>query len=371
MRADGSRASPRERFAIHGRMTASPIRIALTGAGFGARIQVPGFRRSGRFEVVALVGRDLERTRRVATELDVSHAFDSLAAALAAVECDAVSISAPPAAHAEQALTALAAGKHVLCEKPMARDLVEARAMVAAARSAGVVALVDHEFRFHPSRAALARLVRSGEIGEPRLLVAHDDLSLYVAPHRTAPAWWFDAEAGGGWLGASGSHLIDAAQVWLGPIASVLGVVERLGAPGTADDTFTLITGFASGARGVLHQSAAVLGPRSSALRIAGSEATAWLDDEWKLWIARRGSDPVLAPIPDDLALPPVDVPRSAGPFATRELPCFVRQADAFAAAIDGRPFADPAAATFEDGLSVQAVMDAARRGEWTEVATR
>jgi predicted dehydrogenase len=347
-------------------MTQAAIRVVVTGAGFGARIQVPGFRRSGRFEVVALVGRDLERTQRVASDLDVPHAFASLAAALAAVDCDAVSISAPPAAHAEQAITALAAGKHVLCEKPMARNVAEAEAMVAAARDAGVVALIDHEFRFHPARAALARLIRSGGVGEPRLLVACDDLSLYVAPHRSAPAWWFDADAGGGWLGASGSHLIDAAQVWLGAIGNVLGVVERLGAPGTADDTFTVIADFASGARGVLHQSAAVLGPRSSSLRIAGSEATAWLDDEWRLWIARAGSEPALAPIPDDLALPAIDVPRSAGPFAARELPCFVRQAEAFAAAIDGRPPTDPAPATFEDGLVVQRVMAAARRREWT-----
>jgi predicted dehydrogenase len=344
------------------------IRIVLTGAGFGARIQVPGLRRSGRFEVAALVGRDLERTRRVAAELDVPHAFDSLEAALGAVDCEAVSISAPPAAHAEQALLAIAAGKHVLCEKPMARDVAEAESMLAAARAAAVVALLDHEFRFHPARATLARLLRSGDLGDPRLLVAFDDLSLYVAPHRSAPAWWFDAEAGGGWLGASGSHLIDAAQVWLGPIRSVLGVVERLGAPGTADDTFTLTVDFASGARGVLHQSAAVLGPRSSALRIAGSEGTAWIDEEWRLWIARRGTEPALAPIPDDLALPALEVPRSAGPFAARELPCFVRQAEALAAAIDGRSFTDPTPATFADGLATQRVMAAARLREWTTI---
>src|SRR5262245_31709072 len=133
-----------------GTTSPSSIRVVVTGAGFGARIQVPGFRASGRFEVVALVGRDLERSRRVAAELAVPRAFASLAEALGAVDADAVSISAPPAAHAEQALLAIAAGKHVLCEKPMARDVAEAEAMAGAARAAGVVALIDHEFRFHP-----------------------------------------------------------------------------------------------------------------------------------------------------------------------------------------------------------------------------
>jgi len=345
---------------------ASPIRVVVTGAGFGARIQVPGFRASGRFEVVALVGRDLERSRRVAAELGVPRAFTSLGDALGAVESDAVSVSAPPAAHAEQALLAIAAGKHVLCEKPMARDVAEAEAMADAARAAGVVALIDHEFRFHPARALLARILAAGELGTARLLVACDDLSLYVAPHRTAPSWWFDAAQGGGWLGASGSHLIDAARVWLGEMRRVIGVVERLGAPGTADDTFSLLVEFAGGTRGVLHQSAAMLGPRASSLRIAGSEGTAWLDEEWRLWTARPGREPTLEPVPADLLGPAVDIPKSAGPFAARELPCFLRQAEAFADRIEGRPRSGPEPATFDDGVAVQRVMAAARRGEWT-----
>jgi predicted dehydrogenase len=353
-------------------MTDRRIRVVVTGGGFGARIQVPGLRLSGRFEVVALVGRDGARTERLAAELGIPHAFSALPDALAAVDPDAVSVAAPPAAHAEQVLAALAARKHVMCEKPMARSLAEAETMEAAARAAGVVALIDHEFRFHPGRAGLARLIARGDLGEPRLMVAFDDLSLYVAPHRSPPTWWFDAAAGGGWLGASGSHLIDATRVWLGEVRRVIGAVERLGAPGSADDTFSLLVELASGARGVLHQSAAMLGPRSSSLRIAGSEGTAWLDEEWRLWVARRSGEPAPEPIPSDLVLPELAVPRGAGPFASRELPCFVRQARAFADAIEGRadrgPVGqDPAPATFADGLAVQRVMEAARSGEWSE----
>ena len=78
---------------------------------------------------------------------------------------------------------------------------------------------------------------------------------------------------------------------------------------------------------------------------------------------ARASGDPELVPIPDDLVLPVVEIPPGSGPFAARELPCFVRQANAFADAIEGRSTAGPAAATFADGLAVQRVMEAARAG--------
>jgi predicted dehydrogenase len=340
---------------------ASPIRVVVTGAGFGARIQVPGFRASGRFEVVALVGRDLERSRRVAAELGVPRAFTALGAALGAVDADAVSVPAP-AAHAEQARD----------RGRQARPLREADAATSRRPSHGGRRTRRQGRRADrsqfPSTPLLARILAAGDLGTPRLLVACDDLSLYVAPHRTAPSWWFDAAQGGGWLGASGSHLIDAARVWLGEMRRVIGVVERLGAPGTADDTFSLIVEFAGGTRGVLHQSAAMLGPRASSLRIAGSEGTAWLDEEWRLWTARPGREPILEPIPADLLGPAVDIPKSAGPFAARELPCFLRQAEAFADRIEGRPRSGPEPATFDDGVAVQRVMAAARRGEWTDL---
>lgn len=353
-------------------MSQRRFRIAITGTGFGVRIQAPGFRLSNRFEVVALVGRDSAKTKQIAAEHEIPHAFTDIAEALAAVDVDAVSVAAPPAVHAQHVLAALAAGKHVMCEKPMARNVAEAEAMVSAARAAGVVALIDHELRFHSARATLARLIASGDLGEPRLLVAFDDLPLYVTPYRSAPPWWFDAAAGGGWLGASGSHLIDAARIWLGEMRRVVGSVDRLAASGSADDTFSLLVEFASGARGALHQSAAMIGPRSSSLRIAGSEGSAFLDQDWNLWLSRRGdaptAEPTRAPIPADLALPVVEIPKTSGPFAARELPCFIRQAEAFADAIEGRPQAGPAPATFSDGLAVQRVMDAARTGQWVEL---
>jgi predicted dehydrogenase len=338
------------------------LRVAVVGTGFGARIHVPGLRSAG-CEVTALVGRDAARTRHVAERLGVPSAHTALADALDTV--DAVAIATPPGTHAALAVEAARAGKHVLCEKPMATTSAEATAMCEAVDTAGVVALIDFEFRFHPSHAGLARMVARGDLGVPQLLVAIDALPLYVAPYKTPPAWWYDADAGGGWLGASGSHLVDATRTWLGEIAALTAMVDTLGA-GSADDTFAMLLRTASGARAVLEQSAAVLGPRAQLLRLSGSEGTAWIDEAWDLWRAGRAGEPARVPVEADLALPAGDVPPGSGPFASRELPSFARMATAFRDAVRGVPVGAVAPATFADGLACQRILDAAREASRT-----
>jgi len=339
------------------------IRIAVVGAGFGARIQVPGFRASGRFEVVALVGRDPDRLARAAARCGVDRVCRSLDEALALPDLHAVSITTPPAAHAAAAIAAARAGLHVLCEKPMARTVAEAEAMCAAAR--GVVALVDHEFRFDPARAMLARLIERGDLGTPQLITAITTMPHYIGPWRPPPAWWFDADLGGGWLGACGSHWIDALRVWLGEITDVTAVVDAHAPPPSsvarrADDTYTVLFRVLGGAHGVLQQSAATWGRRFEALRIAGGDGTCWIDGN-ELWHANRSEPGAVVAIPDDLRLPEIPTEPWMGPFAAVELPAFVRQAEQFADMIEGRTPTGPRAATFADGLACQRVMEAAR----------
>ncbi len=347
------------------------IRIVVVGAGFGARIQVPAFRASGRFEVVALVGRDPDRLARAAARCGVERTCRTLEEALAIPDLRAVSIATPPATHAGAVVAAARAGLHVLCEKPMARTVAEADAMCDAARN--VVALVDHEFRFDPARAMLARLIGRGDLGTPHLVTAISTMPLYVDPWRPPPAWWFDAAEGGGWLGACGSHWIDALRVWLGEIADVTALIDaRAPAPAgiarQADDTYALLFRTRDGAQGVLQQSAATWGDRFETLRIAGSDATCWIAGG-RLWRAGRDGHEAAVDIPDDLRLPEVATAPWMGPFAAVELPAFVRQAEHFANLIDGLPVGHAAPATFADGAACQRVMDAARTastdGRW------
>jgi predicted dehydrogenase len=283
----------------------------------------------------------------------------------------AVSITTPPAAHAEAVVAAARAGLHVLCEKPMARTAAEAETMCAAARD--VVALVDHEFRFDPARAALARFIERGDLGTPRLVTAITTMPLYVDPWRQPPPWWFDADLGGGWLGACGSHWIDALRVWLGEITAVTALLDARAAapPGVArqaDDTYTVAFRTRDGAQGVLQQSAAVWGRRFETLRIAGSEATCWIADG-QLWRAGRDGRETAVDVPADLRLPEIATAPWMGPFAAVELPAFVRQAERFADLIDGRPTGRPGPATFADGAACQRILDAAREasvsGRW------
>ena len=151
------------------------IAIAVVGTGFGARIQVPALRASGRFDVVALVGRRRDHTAELAARLGVPGALTRCDEALALPGLQAVSVATPPDTHAAYAVAAASAGLHVLCEKPMARTLAEAQAMLAAVRAAGVVGMIDHEFRFDPSRAMLTRLLRAGALGAPRLVTDPGD----------------------------------------------------------------------------------------------------------------------------------------------------------------------------------------------------
>ena len=167
----------------------------------------------------------------------MARTFDSLADALADPDVHVVSIATPPHTHAPLAIEACRAGRHVLCEKPFALDALEAESMCAAAEHAGVVALVGHEFRWAPDRALAARALAGGAIGEPRLATLVQYVPLVADPDARVPEWWFDETRGGGWLGASGSHIVDQVRTWFGEIASVERDAADGGAPRTRPRT--------------------------------------------------------------------------------------------------------------------------------------
>jgi predicted dehydrogenase len=341
----------------------------VVGTGFGTRVHVPALRAAG-FDVVALVGRDPDRTARRAARADVERSFASIDAALASdARFDVVTIATPPATHESIAVAALAAGRHVVCEKPFAIDARAARAMVDAARAAGTVALVGHEFRWATDRATVARAIAAGAIGEPRVASLVQYVPLVADPAALVPEWWFDADSGGGWLGASGSHVVDQIRTWLGEFESVsatLGVTSRRPGAGThgAEDTFTVRFRLRSGVDGVMQQTAAAWGPMSGMTRVAGTRGSVWIDGEGA-WIADAdGTRPL--PVDADLALPPAeaisDDPRHR--YTHLELAPYTQLLRSLRAAVDGTPLADSspvAVPTFADGLASVEVLDAIR----------
>jgi predicted dehydrogenase len=126
---------------------------------------VPGLRRAARNEVVAIASRDAEVGRRVADELAIPTAHGSYEALLADPQVDAIYIPLPNHLHAEWSIAAARAGKHVLCEKPLALSVADGERMVAAAEDAGVVLMEAFMYRHHPSWVAARQLVADGRIG--------------------------------------------------------------------------------------------------------------------------------------------------------------------------------------------------------------
>lgn len=149
----------------------------LSTASIAREKWIPGVRSGRRGEVVAIGSRDPDLARRVAAELGIPRAHDSYEALLADREVDAVYIPLPNHLHLRWALAAAEAGKHVLCEKPLALSSLEAERMVGAAEAAGVLLMEAFMYRLHPSWVSTLELVASGRIG--RLLAVQSWFSYY------------------------------------------------------------------------------------------------------------------------------------------------------------------------------------------------
>src|ERR1700722_16192704 len=188
------------------------LRIGIVGAGFGAIGHLPALRNHPRFEVVAIASPS--SAAGIAREAGLPYAFSSCEEMLAGCSVNVVTIASPPFAHAGNVIAALAAGKHVLCEKPFALGTADAQAMLEAATSAGTACGVAHEFRFLPQIQALKELAAHGHLGELRNLEITLLRSSLRRDERRPRSWWFEAQRGGGLAGAVLSHMIDQAS-WL------------------------------------------------------------------------------------------------------------------------------------------------------------
>ncbi len=349
-------------------MSGAQLKALVAGTGFGCRIQVPALRGAG-FEVVGLIGSDPARTAERAAANGISGAFTDLGAAIAATGADVVAISTPPHSHGALTLQALSRGCHVLCEKPFARDVSEAKVMLAAAEGAGKVHMLGHEFRYIPQRAAVGWAIDQGLIGEPRTVSMVQLLPHIPVYESQMPGWWFDPAEGGGWLGASMPHLADQLRTWLGEFTSLsasLGAVTLRRGP--VDDTFSLRFGMEGGIEGVIQYCAGVYGPMMDLAHVAGTEGSIWTEGAGIKIADRNGTRD--HPIPDELALPPAPLvggdPRHQEArwrsLVAIELAPYTMLCRAFRAEILGEPSPSPVVpATFADGVAAMEVIDAVR----------
>ena len=363
--------------------------VAVVGTGFGILTHARGLAAAG-FDVSYLVGRDPRRTAERAERFGIRHATTTFVEALADPDVHAVAIATPPHTHAPLALEAIGAGKHVICEKPFARDAAEARVMLEAAEAAGVVHALGTEFRWATGQELLRRVVRDGVIGEPRAATFLLHMPLLAHPGTEVPDWWSDASQGGGWLGAHAPHVVDQIRTTLGEFEGVSAALQRLAPHGwTAEDSYSVRFRLRSGVEGIMQSSAGDFGPMLVTTRIAGTTATVWLEGEGVAVADASGTRQV--DVPADLLLAPPDPP-PADLMVTAydlmhstgiDLAPFTRMAEVFrdrilsteaggAVAGGGVPAADPPLATFADGVANMAVLDAIRRsaatGAWEVV---
>ena len=171
------------------------LRWGLIGTSTIAAEHMIGAFRANGGEVVAVMSKDADRAAKYAREHGIGHATASLANLVSSKEIDAVYISTTNDLHRDQVFAAAAAGKHVLCEKPLAMTLADARAMVAECRKRGVVMGTNHHLRNAATHRAMRAAIKEGRIGKP--LFARVFHSVYLPPH--LQGWRLDRpEAGGG-----------------------------------------------------------------------------------------------------------------------------------------------------------------------------
>lgn len=346
----------------------NPLRALVVGTGFGCRIQTPALQGAG-FEVAGLVGTDPQRTQERARLAGVPRGFTDLGEAIDATGADVVVISSTPHTHARLSIQALESGCHVLCEKPFAADGDEARAMLEAARKTGKVHMIGHEFRFEPQRATFAKAIADGMIGDPKFVSMITLIPQIPFSEGEMPAWWFDPEEGGGWLGALGSHVFDQLRLWVGEFASVSGSLSTLTATrGPVDDSFTVHFQTKNGAEGVIQSSAGTFGPMLDVSRVSGSQGTLWTeggavhfagrDGMRELEVAEEYALPEQPPVGGD---PRFDSDRWRT-LVTVELAPYTALCQSLKAQILGEQPASPLpAASFEDGVACMDIMDAIR----------
>jgi predicted dehydrogenase len=276
------------------------LNVALFGYKFMGRTHSNAYRQVGPFmspplapRMKVLCGRDADAVARAAGTLGWEESATDWREVVARDDIDLVDISTPGDSHAEIAIAAAEAGKAILCEKPLANTLPEAKAMLAAVEKAGVINMLCHNYRRAPAVMLAKRMIDAGELGE----IYHyrgTYLQDWVVDPELPLLWRFQKEkSGSGALGDIGSHSLDLAHFLVGEIAEISGdlatfIKERpllddptSSGPVTVDDAATALVRFADGAIGTIEGTRLALGRKNhNRFEINGSKGSLAFDLE-------------------------------------------------------------------------------------------
>ena len=258
------------------------VRIALLGTKFMGKAHSNAFSRVGQFfdpkaaAVMSVIcGRDPKATAEMAERFGWHEASTDWKAVVRRKDIDLVDVATTGNTHKEMVLAAAAAGKHILCEKPLANTLAEARAMLAAVKKAKVLHMVGFNYRFVPAIAMAKRMIQQGKLGrifEWRAQYLQD----WIVDPKFPMVWRLDKkQAGSGALGDIAAHSIDLARYLIGEIDEVVGMTQTFiserRVPGTGkkakvtvDDAAAFLARFKNGVMGTFEASRFATGRKNS-----------------------------------------------------------------------------------------------------------
>lgn len=375
------------------------IGAAVIGTGFIGTVHIAALRRLG-VRITGVLGSGPARGAERAAALGVARAYGSLNALLSDPEVQVVHVTSPNVAHYDQVMQILAAGRHVICEKPLAMTSAQSAQMLAAARASGRIAAVCYNTRFYPLNQHARGMVAAGELGDIRLITGQFHQDWLAKP--TDWNWRLEVATGGPLRSVSdiGTHWVDLTSFVAGMRATAvfaelatfiperqkpLGPVETFTATKGAteprriatDDAATILIRYPNGARGAVSTSQVSHGHKGSLnWDIAGSAASAaWsAATSDQLWIGHRDA-------PNQILQRDPSLMNAMGAAAS-SLPGGHSEGffDTFHALFGqvyrdvSRGRASPASsyASFEDGhhemLLCDAVLQSARDGRWVDV---
>lgn len=253
------------------------IGFGIVGTGFIAKTHLDSLRTIPGVEVVAVADVDELRGQAFAEENHVGRVYPSHVAMLADPAVQAIVIGVPNCYHARIALDAFEAGRHVICEKPLALTLEDGRAMIAAARRRGLVLAYAEELCFIPKFIKAKKLMESGGIGRPYLV---RQCEKHAGPY--SPWFWKEEEAGGGILMDMGCHAIECIR-WMVGKKKVKSVFAHMGTYlhreiTREEDHVLVVMEFEDGTVGQAESSWALKGGMDSTLEVFGTEGVVYAD---------------------------------------------------------------------------------------------
>ena len=346
--------------------TPHQVGVAVVGTGFGQKIHIPGFQHHPRTEVVAVYNRDLSKAKQIADANKIFYAYNDLDKILSLPEVDAVSISTPPFLHYDMAKKVLEAKKHLLLEKPMAMNVNQVKELYHLAEAQEVVAIADFEFRYVPAWQLLAEHLKDDYVGKKRLIKIDWLVTSRANPKRDWN-WYSRQDAGGGALGAVGSHAFDYISWLFGPVARLCGylncaIPERPDhndggkmKPVDADDTCLIMLELADGTPVQLSISSVTYSGRGHWVEVYGEKGTLVLGSSnlkdyvhgFELFAAPAGKSLKKISVFKKLDFTQV--------FTDGRLAPFIRVVDRFVASIDSGRSLVP---SLKEGVYSQLLMD-------------